>query len=436
MHDANEDLRTAAHQWTAWAVDRAFAGPADIGTTPTIVTSTPAITEQGLGHQQAWRVWRDEIAPANLALDSTRFMAYLPIAPTPIATAFDMVVSASALGAESWQEAAGAVHAENETTAWLAKEFGMPSTTVGCFVSGGSAGNLSALAVARDRYRNRTGHRETKAILSTGTHSCVGNALRLLDIEPVLMPGQLLDPTALDAEVLDGVCVIVATAGTTNAGLIDDLAGLAAVTQANDVWLHVDAAYGGGAALAPSMKATFAGLGDADSVVVDPHKWLFGPLDCCALLYREGSDAQRTHRQHASYLDALQTDGVVNPSDLAFHLTRRARGLPLWMSLAVHGVAAYRNAIERTLTTTKQAAELVKHADHLELIMEPKLSVLLVRRVGWQPGDYHEWSRKLATAGTAFVVPTVWESETVARFATLHPHVSLELFSELFDSMQ
>jgi aromatic-L-amino-acid/L-tryptophan decarboxylase len=436
MHDASMDLRAAAHQWASWAVDRAFDGPADIGTTPATVISTPAISEEGLGHEQAWRVWRDEILPANLSLDSTRFMAYLPIAPTPVATAFDMVVSAAALGAESWQEAAGAVHAENETLAWLACEFGMPATTVGCFVSGGSAGNLSALAVARDRYRHRTGRRDTKAILSAGTHSCVANALRLLDIEPILLPGQLLDPTMIDANLLDGACVIVATAGTTNAGLIDDLAGLAAVAEANNVWLHVDAAYGGGAALAPSMKSAFAGLGDADSIVVDPHKWLFGPLDCCALLYRDGSDAQRTHRQHASYLDALQIDDVVNPSDLAFHLTRKARGLPLWMSLAVHGVAAYRAAIEHTLITTKHAAELVNQAAHLELIIEPKLSILLVRRVGWQPKDYDEWSRKLATAGTAFVVPTVWESETVARFATLHPHVSLELFRELFDSMK
>ena len=436
MHDASLDLRAAAHQWASWAVDRAFDGPADIGTTPATVTSTPAITEEGLGHKQAWQVWRDEIAPANLSLDSSRFMAYLPIAPTPIATTFDMVVSAAALGAESWQEAAGAVHAENETLAWLAQEFGMPAKTVGCFVSGGSAGNLSALAVARDRYRHRTGRRDTKAVMSAGTHSCVANALRLLDIEPVMLPGQLLNPNAIDANLLDRACVIVATAGTTNAGLIDDLAGLAAVARSNNVWLHVDAAYGGGAAIAPSMKETFAGLGDADSVVVDPHKWLFGPLDCCALLYRDGSDAQRTHRQHASYLDALQTDDVVNPCDLAFHLTRRARGLPLWMSLAVHGVAAYRAAIEHTLTVTKQAAELVRQADHLELLVEPQLSVLLVRRTGWQSDDYSEWSRKLAMAGTAFVVPTVWESETVARFATLHPHVSLGLFSELFDSMK
>ena len=436
MHDANEDLRAAAHRWASWAVDRAFDGPADIGTVRGTVTSTQAITEEGLGHEQAWRVWRDEISPANLSLDSTRFMAYLPIAPTPVATAFDMVVSAAGLGAESWQEAAGAVQAENETLAWLAREFGMPSSSVGCFVSGGSAGNLSALAVARDRYRHRTGRRATLAILSAGTHSCVANALRLLDIEPILLPGQLLRPAALDPDLLNGVCVIVATAGTTNAGLIDDLAGLAAVAKANDVWLHVDAAYGGGAVLAPSMKDAFIGLGQADSVVVDPHKWLFGPLDCCALLYRDGADAQRTHRQHASYLDALQTNGVVNPSDLAFHLTRRARGLPLWMSLAVHGVAAYRSAIEHTLITTKRAAEFVKKSDHLELILEPKLSILLVRRKDWQADDYQQWSRNLATAGTAFVVPTVWESETVARFATLHPHVSLELFIELFDSMK
>ena len=436
MHDANDDLRAAAHAWADWAVDRAFDGPNDIGMSPPTVKATTAITEAGLGHKEAWRVWTDELAPANLAVDSTRFMAYLPIAPTPVATVFDMVVSASALGAESWQEAAGAVHAENETLAWLASEFGLPATAVGCFVSGGSAGNLSALAVARDRWRRRTGRRHAKAIVSAGTHSCVANALHLLDIEPLALPGQLLDPATLKSIDMADVCVIVATAGTTNAGLIDNLPAIAAIAKANDGWLHVDAAFGGGAALAPSMKDAFAGLGEADSIVVDPHKWLFGPLDCCALLYRDGHEALATHRQHASYLDSLYTTDVINPTDLAYHLTRRARGLPLWMSLAVHGVAAYRSAVEQTLATTKRAAELVKQADHLELIMEPLLSVLLVRRKGWGKTDYDAWCQKLQTAGTAFVVPTAWESETVARFATLHPHVSLELFTELFDSMK
>lgn len=436
MHRPSDDIRSVVHGWVRQAVDRAFDGPADIGKSPEVVSRAAAITEYGLGHDAAWKQWTDHIAPNNLSLDSLAFMAYLPIAPTPVATAFDMVVSAAALGAESWQEAAGAVDAENEVLAWLAGEFRMPSSAVGTFVSGGSAGNLSALAVARDRYRHRTGRRDTKALLTEGTHSCVGNALGLLDIEPVVLPGQLLDATAINPTMLDGVCVIVATAGTTNAGLIDDLRTLANLAREHDVWLHVDAAFGGGAALAHSMQQHFDGIGEADSIVVDPHKWLFGPLDCCALLYRSGDDARRTHRQHASYLDALQTGDVVNPSDLAFHLTRRARGLPLWMSLAVHGVAEYRVAVEKTLALTKQAASLVKHASHLELIMEPTLSVLLVRRVGWVKDDYYRWSAELQSAGTAFVVPTVWNNEVVARFATLHPLVPLDLFKQLFDSMR
>lgn len=436
MHQPSEEIRAAAHRWAAWAIDRAFDGPSTLGHSPQQLPLANAITDQGLGHEAAWRHWRDNLAPANLALDDQRFMAYLPIAPTPVATAFDMVVSATALGAESWQEAAGAVHAENEVIAWLAREFGLPTTAAGTFVSGGSAGNLSALVVARDRYRHRTGLRHARAILAEGTHSCVGNALRLLDIEPVVIPGQLLDPATVDAADLTNVCVIVATAGTTNAGLIDDLRGLSNVARAHGVWLHVDAAYGGGAALAPTMKSRFDGLGEADSIVVDPHKWLFGPLDSCALLYRDATDAPRTHRQHASYLDPLQSDGVINPSDLAFHLTRRARGLPLWMSLAVHGVEAYRVAIETTLALTQKAAHLVRDSDHLELVTDPVLSVLLVRRLGWQAGDYADWCRKMQTVGTAFVVPTVWEGEVVARFATLHPLVPLQLFIELFDSMR
>ena len=130
--------------------------------------------------------------------------------------------------------------------------------------------------------------------------------------------------------------------------------GVAAVCRERDVWLHVDGAYGAAGLCAPSVRERFAGIEHADSLIVDPHKWLFAPFDSCALLYREPALGRAAHRQSASYLDALYRDEEAwNPSDYGLHLTRRARGIPFWFSLAVHGTDAYAAAVERTLEVTR-----------------------------------------------------------------------------------
>ena len=166
----------------------------------------------------------------------------------------------------------------------------------------------------------------------------------------------------------------------------------------------MDGAYGGAALAAPSVREQFAGIERADSLVVDPHKWLFTPFDCAALLYRQPELARRAHTQHAAYLEVMQQRRAVDaqewdPSDFAYHLTRRARGLPLWFSLATHGTDAYRDAIEATLATARAAASLIDELDHLELVMDPVLSVVMFRRVGWAAEDYRAWSdRRWPTA--------------------------------------
>jgi aromatic-L-amino-acid decarboxylase len=175
----------------------------------------------------------------------------------------------------------------------------------------------------------------------------------------------------------------------------------------------------------------------ADSFIVDPHKWLFAPFDCAALLYRRPNLAKAVHTQDAQYLEVLHSDNPEewNPSDYAFHLTRRARGLPLWFSLAVNGLDAYSDAVEAGLAMAQRAAERIATSPHVELVREPGLSIVLFRRLGWAKDDYEDWSARLLAAQIGFVTPTTWEGETVARFAFLHPNTTLEMVDEILDSM-
>jgi len=384
--------------------------------------------------------YSDVLAPAVISSDSPRFLAFIPAAPTKAALLFDMIVSCASISGISWLEAAGAVHAENQALRFLSDLAGMPSGAGGVFVQGGSAANLSALVVAREHGRQRVGtSRRLRIAVSEQTHSSVVNTLRIIDVDPLVVPAvdDHLTGAALEAALAadpdpSTVCAVVATAGTTNAGLVDDLAGIAQVCRDRELWIHVDAAYGGAAMLAPSARDRFAGIEHADSMIVDPHKWLYAPFDCAALLYRDPQFARKVHTQAASYLDVIHDDTHEwNPSDYAYQLTRRARGLPLWFSLAVNGTDAYRDAIERVLATARAAADRIRALPHLQLVREPELSIVLFRRAGWTASDYDAWSARLLAEQIAFVTPTRWHDEPVARLAFLHPETTLDLVDEI-----
>jgi glutamate/tyrosine decarboxylase-like PLP-dependent enzyme len=218
---------------------------------------------------------------------------------------------------------------------------------------------------------------------------------------------------------------------------VDDLAAVAEVCRERGLWMHVDGAYGLAALCAPSARDRFAGIEHADSFIVDPHKWLFSPFDCCALVYRDAALGRAAHRQHASYLDALYADDdAINPSDYGVQLTRRARGLPFWFALAVHGTDAFTEAVETTLAVTRAGADEIRARDELELLLEPELSVLVFRRRGWAAADYERWARDLRAAGTAFVMPTTVAGEPVARLALVNPRTTLDDVRLVLDAMR
>jgi glutamate/tyrosine decarboxylase-like PLP-dependent enzyme len=401
--------------------------------------------ERGTDPDQVLGIYTSTIAPAVISADSPRFLGFIPSAPTKASLLFDMLVSCASIQGISWLEAAGAVHAENQVLRLLSDAAGLPASAGGVFVSGGSAGNLSALAVARETAKARRGDKQGRLRIAVGSdaHSSVINTLRLLELDAfaVRTEDHRLTGTALRAAIeADGdpgsIAAVVATAGTTNAGIIDDLAGVAEVAREHGWWFHVDGAYGGAGLLSPALRHLFAGIEHADSFIVDPHKWLFTPFDCCALVYRQPALARAVHTQDASYLDVIHEgspNAEWNPTDYAYHLTRRARGLPLWFSLAVHGTAAYAEAIDKAVTLARLTAEEIHRRPHLELIREPDLSIVLFRRDGWKAEDYHRWAQELHSADVAFIPPSSWEGEVVGRFAFLHPHTSMDLVCEILD---
>jgi glutamate/tyrosine decarboxylase-like PLP-dependent enzyme len=442
VHDVDQNTEQMVRSVLAYAENRLRMNPVplDKGVLPAdelydrldgLIRETPRQPDEVLG------VYTSVIAPSIISADSPRFLGFIPAAPTKASLLFDMLVSCASIQGISWLEASGAIAAENSVLRVIANEAGLPTTSGGCFVSGGSAGNLSALAAARETAKSRGATGRLRVVVGSDAHSSIINTLRLLEMDALVVetPNHRLTADAVRDAVSDdaeGIAAVVCTSGTTNAGIIDDLAGVGALARERRWWFHVDGAYGGSGIFARSLRPKYDGIEQADSFILDPHKWLFSPFDCCALIYREPELARATHTQDASYLDVIHTsDGEWNPTDYAYHLTRRARGLPLWFSLAVHGLEAYRNAIEVAASLANQTAELINAAPQLELIREPDLGVVLFRRLGWKPEDYDAWAQRLHEDQVAFIPPTKWEGETVGRFAFLHPHTHLDLVREV-----
>jgi len=372
MHRWDEDMQALAAAVVRYSQDRiAHPQPLDRSASAEELSERCGVTvkPEGIGWREALRLWSDVLSLATISSDHPAFLAFVPGAPTKSSVLFDLVISASSTYGGTWLEGAGAVWAENEALRWIAGLAGLPRGAGGCFVSGGTAGNLSALVAARHAATARLGSRPTrwKIACADTAHSSVVAAARVMDADVLAVShderGRLTGDrlaAELPANAEREVLAVAASAGSTNAGVVDDLAGVADVCRERGLWLHVDGAYGGAALAAPSLRPLFDGIERADSFIVDPHKWLFAPFDACALLYRDPALARAAHRQDASYLDSLNVGGEWNPSDFAHHLTRRARGLPLWFSLATHGSDAYRDAVERVVAITREAADEIR----------------------------------------------------------------------------
>jgi glutamate/tyrosine decarboxylase-like PLP-dependent enzyme len=320
------------------------------------------------------------------------FFAYVPFAGTWPGALGDFIASAANVYAGSWQEGSGPTQVELEIIDWFKDWLGYPGEAAGTLVTGGSAANLSAIACAREA---RVGPMRDDLVIyaSDQSHSSVGRGARVLGFRPDqmrLLPvddRQRVEPAALaaaiDADTRAGrrPFLVVANAGATSTGAVDPLGELADLCAERGLWLHADAAYGGFAVLTERGRRDLAGLERADSVTLDPHKWLYQQYECGCLLVRDGHALRRAFEITSDYLrDAEVPEGVVNFSDYGLQLTRTSRAFKLWLSLRTFGLDAFRAAIDRSLDLAAYAHARIEESDAFELAAPPSLGIVCFRR--------------------------------------------------------
>ncbi|AXP83048.1 L-2-2C4-diaminobutyrate decarboxylase [Mariniflexile rhizosphaerae] len=456
MHKADIELVEMSMDVMKYAIDRLSSKKIKIGKPrkeeelKALVGET--ITEKGIGGEVAFNLWKKHLMKANVSIDHPRHLAFVPASPTRAAIMFDLVTSASSIHGAYWMEGAGGIFCENEAMRWIVSLTGLPKGAFGVFTSGGTAANLSAMVTAREHWRENDVYKDEKGLIITsiGAHSSIKAMAKVIDVDVFLVDtedkllGTELENAinSLTAQQRKRLFAVVGTGGTTNAGIIDDLDGIASICEKENLWFHVDAAYGGGALAADSVRHLFNGIEKADSITIDPHKWMFSPYDCGSVIYKNPELAKKAHAQEGSYLDIFKDEGAdgFNPSDYQIQLTRRVRGLPLWFSLAMHGTNRYKQAVERGIELAQIAGRLIDESPHVELVREPSLSCVLYRRIGWTPEDYTHWTYKNHKKGFALVTPTKWKQgnayETVSRFCFINPDTTKKDIERILDSMQ
>lgn len=428
LHQPDRDQRDTAIRVAEWAMSR-LADRAATPVDPADRGPLPEITSTGIGTACAWAVLRDDVLATARPTDHPRYLAFVPGAASVAAVLADMAVSGAGVYGGSELEAGAVVTAERAALRWLADVIRLPADAHGAFVSGGSMANLSALVVARHAAQRRRGWQPSVIISGANAHSSVAAAAGVMGCRfvPVGEPDGRLRAESVRGVLRHtdprDVAAVVATAGATNTGAVDELDEIARVCREHGVWLHVDAAYGGAALLSNRTRPVFAGIEFADSVTIDPHKWLFTPFDCAAVIYREPALARASHTQTAPYLEAVQGE-YDNPADYALHLSRRPRGLPLWMSLLAHGTDAYERSVDQCLDLAEYAAARVRRTGALALVADPSLSVVAFERVGWSRADYEEWSLSARRRGLGLITPTKVAGRDALRFCFVNPQTT------------
>ena len=404
--------------------------------------------EQGTDPAVLVRFLCEQVFTRILKVDHPRFFAFVPSPSNFVGAMADALAAGFNGFVGSWFSGSAMAQLELVTVDWLRQLCGLPESAGGLFVSGGSMANLTCLAAARHA---RLEERMAGAVVyySDQTHSSVERALRVLGFASEqltrLPSGEdfrleleaLRRAVAADRVAGKTPFCVVANAGTTNTGAVDPLAELARFCRAEDLWLHVDGAYGAAAALVPEGRALLTGLELADSLSLDPHKWLFQPFESGCALVREERWLTDTFRILPEYLrDVHRSEEEVNFCDRGVQLTRNFRALKLWMSLKVFGLAAFREAIARGMRLAEVAEQRLREAGCFEVVTPAQLGVVTFRYAppGLAADQIEAVNQGLVTAtladGYAVLTSTVLRERTVLRLCTINPRTTEEEIAE------
>ena len=361
------------------------------------------LPQEGRPFAELLALWDEVIVPGSRQNGHPRFFGYISAPGTAVAAVADLLAATLNANLTAWRSAPAPVEIEHLAVAWIQEALGCDPGAGGLFTSGGSLANFTALAAARHRQSPgandsgmRAQARQLVVYISSEGHHATDKAAALLGIGREFVrriavdaafrmdTGELERRIVADrAAGLEPFCV-VASAGTVVTGAVDPLESIAAIARRDDLWMHVDACYGGFAALAPSVRERFAGLALADSIALDPHKWLYLPADCGCLIYREPAKLGSAFALGADYTRITATDSEESFAfwDYGPELTRPFRALKVWMILAHAGARAIGDAIESNLDCARYLAELVEASDDFEMRAPVELSVFCFRHLG------------------------------------------------------
>ena len=337
-----------------------------------------------------------DVLANTLRLDHPRSFGFVPSCPTWPGVLADYMASGFNVNAVSWLVASGPSQLEEVVVGWFGRWFGLPEGAGGLLTSGGSAAALHAFVAAREAAGNPE---RAVAYMSDQSHSAQIRAARIVGIAPDRIrvlptdaadridPGEVAAAIAADRSAGCTPTVVCANAGTPASGAVDPMPELADVCADEGVWFHVDAAYGGFAVLAPRGAEALEGMERADSLNVDPHKWLFQPYEAGCILVRDASTLEHAFAiGHDVLQDQVWGARHANPADRGIQLSRSFRALKIWMSVQAFGMAAFRSAIDNGLDLAERAAEHVRESSTLELV-SASLSIVCFRI---NPGDLSE----------------------------------------------
>jgi aromatic-L-amino-acid decarboxylase len=444
-----EQMRHMGYQVVDMLVDRMMA----LGDGPVLQTATRAEMEARLA-EPAPMLGRDfagllarldeDVLPYVGHFDHPRFFGYIPGAGTWPAALGDLIAAATNIDAGAWREAAGPSQLELTVLDWFRTWIGYPSEAAGVLVSGGSAANLTAIACAREALIGPMSTRIV-AYASDQTHSSLARAARHLGFRPDqirvlptdaqfrVRPNDLA--AAMDADVAAGRIpfMVIANAGSTSTGAVDPLVAIARICRERGAWLHVDGAYGAFAVLTERGRVALEGMQLADSVTLDPHKWLAMPFEVGCLMVRDGATLERAFELHPEYLtDRRATTPTVNFADRGLQLTRASRAIKVWLAIQTFGLEAFRATIDRSIDLTLEAQRRIEADPRLELITPASLGVLTFRRRGTAGETSEAVDRRneaivasLAAAGDVLLTSTLIGGRYAIRLCVLN-HTSGE----------